>query len=82
MDTWADSFLPRFGDNFFIPLLNFCVINRPSMVYQILVRQEDNISKGKFYAENISSTIGLGLLSNEGSEWLHTRKLLRKDFSK
>lgn len=80
LDLWSGPILSRFGDRFSVPLLDLFVLNRPPLVYELLVKNSETVSKGKF-TKTMEVELAKGLLSHDGEEWAHTRRILAKDFT-
>lgn len=79
------AFLTRcsreYGDvcGFRIAWIRCCQIGDPTLIEQVLVRENDKVRK-PFDIRAMKAVVGNGLLTNEGESWRHQRRLIQPAF--
>ncbi|MCB0322544.1 MAG: cytochrome P450 [Bdellovibrionales bacterium] len=78
-DIWV-SLLKQHGDIVYLPWLNVYFVDRPSVVHEILKKRHDVFVRGPAFRASFGRAIGRGLITNEGTEWHFTRRLVHAEF--
>ena len=79
---WPNSVLPKYGDNFYIPIFNTYIICNPKLTYDLMVRSPAASAKGSFFTKELGNFMGKSVFSSDGEDWKFTRHLLKKEFAK
>ena len=57
-----------------------CLINRPDLIEEVLVKQARNFIKHRFFWRHVTAIFGHGLVTNEGESWRRQRRLAQPAF--